>query len=163
VLTAAQHSVYWGASPLQLLVSIASWIKTPVTGTDMYRLQIADINGTISYSNVVTLFYANTNSFATNNISLYPNPAQSAITLTINEPTCSAQSINTGFSLGANSSNTVYNIKIVNSSGLMVKAEITTAKNWQTDVKNLLPGTYVMQVFNGNNNSLVGKGTFVKL
>ncbi len=143
--------------------------NAPAT-SDMYRLKLQDLNGTITYSNVVTLIYGNANSLPQNNISLYPNPTKSTINLTIS-PTFSSnslimQSYGSGINLAANTPNTsnaVYNIQIVNASGSVIKTATTAQKDWQTNVSSLLPGTYIMQVFNNTDKTLVGKGTFVKL
>ncbi|WP_426670216.1 hypothetical protein ACPPVU_03010 [Mucilaginibacter sp. McL0603] len=59
--------------------------------------------------------------------------------------------------------NALYNIITVNASGQIVKTATTSQINWQANVSGLLPGTYVLQVVNSSDNSLVGKGTFVKL
>ena len=139
--------------------------KAPARTANMYRLKMEDINGTITYSNVVTLMYTTTNTPVENPISLYPNPTQSTINLTINPVFASYTSTATitSDSFSTSENGLTYNIKIVNSSGLVVKTETTKSKDWHADVKNLLPGTYVMQVYNGKDNSLVGKGSFVKL
>ncbi|WP_157750749.1 beta strand repeat-containing protein [Mucilaginibacter gotjawali] len=58
--------------------------KNPPLATDMYRLKIQDINGSITYSNVVTLIYGNaTTNVAKSNISIYPNPSNGIINLAI--------------------------------------------------------------------------------
>ena len=58
---------------------------SPVQGSNVYRLLIQDLNGTITYSNPVTLMYGNVNSTAGNNISIYPNPASNVVNLTIGQ------------------------------------------------------------------------------
>jgi Putative Ig domain/Secretion system C-terminal sorting domain len=137
--------------------------NAPPLATDMYRLKVEDLNNTISYSNIVTLIYGNANSLPKNNISLYPNPTKSTLNLTIT-PTINLNS-NSGSVINstANTVNAVYNIKIVNASGLIIKTATTTQKDWQTNVSNLKPGTYIIEVDNNSNSSLVGKGAFVKL
>ena len=141
--------------------------KNPQFTTNIYRLKMEDINGTITYSNLVPLMYANENGIASNLISLYPNPAQSTINLTINAASLAVNKDSqlTSFSArGASSAaKAVYNIRITNASGVIIKNESTTQQSWQADVKNLTPGTYIMQVYNTANDSLVGKGTFIKL
>jgi len=142
--------------------------KAPGANANMYRLKIEDLNGAITYSNVVTVMYANSNNLVKNYISIYPNPAKSTITLTITPPFNTNGSISQIALAGGNSpalstTNTVYNIKIVNATGMVVKNTTTTQKDWQANVNSLLPGTYIIQVMNNSDNSLVGKGTFVKL
>jgi hypothetical protein len=139
--------------------------KAPAPRANMYRLRMEDINGNITYSKVVTLMYNSTNTQVDSPIALYPNPAQGTINLTIKPVFASNTStaIITSDSFNTSESGLTYNIKIVNSSGMVVKTESTKSKDWHADVKNLLPGTYVMQVYNSKDNSLVGKGSFVKL
>jgi hypothetical protein len=135
-----------------------SFLDTSPATASMYRLKMVDLNGNVTYSNIVTLMYANGTAVVKNNISLYPNPAQSTINLTI-IPNAANQS--TGSATPASS--TGYTIKIMSATGLIVKTSTTTEQTWQTNVSGLLPGTYIMQVVNNNDNSLVGKGTFVKM
>lgn len=140
--------------------------KYPQLGANLYRLKMEDLNGTINYSSTITLSYSNLDQLATNPVSLYPNPTKSLINLTIN--TISADGSKNGIGVSGtiksnSTDNSNYNIKIMNASGLIIRNESTRSTTWQTDVKNLLPGTYVMQVYNASNNSLVGKGTFVKM
>jgi hypothetical protein len=58
---------------------------------------------------------------------------------------------------------TIYSIKIVNSLGAVVKTATTAQQNWQTDVSNLIPGNYVLQVVNNGNKTVVGESSFIKL
>lgn len=60
-------------------------------------------------------------------------------------------------------SNPSYAIKIVSASGNVVKTTTSSQPNWQDDVTTLLPGTYIVQVLNNADHSVVGKTTFVKL
>jgi hypothetical protein len=119
----------------------------------MYRLKIEDLNGTISYSNVVTLIYSNSDDNG-NNISVYPNPATSTINLTILK--------NNDFK--QNNIELIYNIKIINSYGLTVKTATFSQTSWKGDIGNLMPGTYFIQVINNNNDkSIIGINKFIKL
>ena len=140
--------------------------KYPQLGANLYRLKMEDLNGSISYSNTITLSYSNLDQLAANPVSLYPNPTKSLINLTINTASANGSSNSVGVSGNIKSSsadNSNYTIRIMNASGLIIRNESTRSTTWQTDVKNLLPGTYVMQVYDASNNSLVGKGTFVKM
>lgn len=136
------------------------WDASPQS-VDEYRLKIEDLNGNITYSNIVTLSYADTE-ILKNSIALYPNPAKGQINLTIT-PTFAGSQAATNIS-GALSakSNTTYSIKIVNATGIIMKTATTTQTNWQNDVSSLLPGTYILQVMD-NNDNLVGERTFVKM
>jgi hypothetical protein len=124
--------------------------KNPQPGLNLYRLKQTDINDNITYSKVIPVEYSGlSNSLINNNINIYPNPARNVINLAI---------ANTGETHAGN-----YNIRITNSSGFVIK-DITSAQaNWQGNVGDLLTGTYVIQVVNTKDQSLVGKAKFVKL
>jgi len=146
--------------------------KNPVLGADSYRLKIVDLNGTISYSNVVTLMYANTTGIVASNIRIYPNPASSVINLAIDQNNNSAvisgtsrlqtNSLNPGLGL-TTATNAAYEVKIINMKGTIIKTASTSQPSWQQSVSDLSTGTYVISVVNKNDNSLVGSGTFIKL
>lgn len=125
--------------------------KAPAMGEDQYRLKLLDANNDITYSNIAALYYDSTPNNSVN-IRVYPNPATSAINLSI------AQNDNKLADLKASS----YSITIVNSVGLVVKQAVSTQSTWQADVSNLQPGTYMVQVTNSSNKSLVGIASFVK-
>jgi len=139
--------------------------KNPAMTANMYRLKMEDINGTITYSNVVTLTYSTADNLANGVVSIYPNPTQNNISLKINPVSNAAgsQIISSQVNSAPKTDNAVYNIQIFNPSGLIVKTESTKSTNWQADVRDFLPGTYVIQVYNNTDNSFVGKGSFVKL
>ena len=146
--------------------------ESPVTGADSYRLQITDLNGTVSYSSIITLLYSNTsNTITASNIIVYPNPASTMLNVAIkqtNTVTVTSQSplqtssITSGQTLAA-SNPSGYNITIINMTGSVVRTASTTQPTWQQSVSDLSPGTYVIKVINGSNNSLVGSSTFIKL
>jgi hypothetical protein len=119
--------------------------------TNLYRLKIEDLNGTISYSNVVALTYSNSDN--NNNISVYPNPATSTINLIILKNNDFKQS----------NTELVYNIKIINSYGITMKTAASSQDSWQSDISNLMPGTYFIQVINNNDKTIVGISKFIKL
>jgi trimeric autotransporter adhesin len=145
--------------------------QTPLPASDKYRVQITDLNGGITYSQVMTLNYdVSSNVQASSSaIMIYPNPVSSVMNLTINQNV--ASSANTSSlqlaGLSSNLSKTLspatYNIKIISLAGYVVKTETSLQPTWQDNVSALSPGTYVVQVVNNNNNSLVGKSTFIKL
>jgi len=142
----------------------------PVTGTDMYRLEQQDLNGSITYSNVVTLQYSTlSDNLVSSYITIYPNPTNNILNLTIGQPVNSApvsqvtQPISSSSLSSTSTENTVYGIKIVNSIGYVIKTATVSQPSWQTDISSLLPGTYIIQVVNNNNKSVIGKSTFIKL
>jgi len=141
--------------------------QAPPIAADLYRLKIVDLNGTISYSKIVTLMYANPNSIVKNNISIYPNPAKNTLNVSITPPYASTNSLTQATSpttTGPSSVvNSVYNIRMINTLGSVIKTATVTQQTWQTDVSGLVPGTYIIQVVNNYDNSIIGKGNFVKL
>jgi len=122
--------------------------RMPVNGPNLYRLKQIDIYGTISYSKVVEVLYSNLSAGITGNLNVYPNPAINTLSLVIESKL--AETAN-------------YDITIANSAGLTVKHVITTQSNWQTQVTDLVPGTYMIRVVNDKDKSLVGDTRFVKL
>jgi hypothetical protein len=143
-----------GGFPSSALGTYGFLDKAPPLTADKYRLKIEDINGNISYSNVVTLMYGNINANSVvNNISVYPNPASSIINLSIAQNSIAA----------ANSISPSYHIMITNSSGSVIRTGVSLKTDWQDNVSTLLPGTYVIQVVNANDNSVVGRAKFIKL
>jgi hypothetical protein len=120
--------------------------KYPSTGQNNYRLKLIDINGNISFSKIVTLFYSELNNNQDNKITIYPNPAKTVINLDIDQ----------------NSKTEAYNIKIVDVTGLVVKEIVSTQPSWHANIGYLKPGTYLVQVVNNKDKSLVGVTTFVK-
>jgi len=139
--------------------------------TNKYRLRMEDVNGTISYSKVVALnFSVSNNDAVNNNLALYPNPVKSFINVTIYPNTVNLRSDLSAFQtqgtihgLSTTNLSHTYGIKIININGSIIKKAISSTSNWESDVSNLSPGTYIIQVVNNDNNSLVGKSTFVKL
>ena len=122
--------------------------KSPANGTNLYRLKQEDLNNNISYSGIVTIQYANTNSIVSHNLSVYPNPASNTINLAI-----SSQSTDAG----------TYNIRFVSSTGLVVKEVTSSQASWQGNISNLMPGTYIVRVMNTKTQSFVGESKLIKL
>jgi len=137
--------------------------KYPQNGADSYRLLITDLNGTVSYSNVVTIMYGSSNSLNSlvkTGINVYPNPAKTTLNLSI------AAGFKAGSSMVTISNTTpgaTYDVQIANILGSVIKKATISQQNWQTDVSGLTPGTYVIQVTNKATASIVGQETFVKL
>lgn len=146
--------------------------KNPVLGTNSYRLKITDLNGAVTYSNVVTLMYANTTGIVASNIRIYPNPASSVVNLAIDQNNNSnaisgvsglqSNSLNPGLGL-TTGTNAAYDVRIINMKGAIVKTASTTQPSWQQSVSDLLPGTYVISVVSKADSKVVGSGTFIKL
>jgi hypothetical protein len=160
---------------LDSLVSSAagtySFIDTNPLSVNMYRLKMTDLDGNVTYSNVVTLSYSTlSNDIASSRISVYPNPSRGVINLaidnflttTISGTSPSGGSTSTTLVAGTNGSQS-YGIKIISITGTVVKTSTSSSANWQDSVANLAPGTYIIQVTNNSDKSLVGKGTFIKI
>jgi len=151
-----EHSIDGGKTYSTLSSLIASGAgkygfldKSPAEGQNLYRLKQEDINNTITYSNVVTIQFSYQNSsLVNNNLMIYPNPGMSNITLMMTDQTTNA---------------TGYEIRFMNSSGTVVKQATSPQPTWLGNVSNLQPGTYVIQVLNSKNETLVGETKFVKM
>jgi hypothetical protein len=133
-------------------------------GENIYRLKMEDLNGNVTYSNAVALVYTNG---LGGNLTIYPNPTSGPLNLiiaqinnTISSPGGSlvGGSIPTPTTITNN-----YSVKIVSTTGVLIKTMSTTNPRWQTDVSSLMPGTYILQVADQSDNKLVGQATFVKL
>jgi hypothetical protein len=132
----------------------------PVNGANTYRLQMTDLNGGITYSSIVTIMYGNTsNSLAKTGMIVYPNPAISTVNVNF-APGLSSASTTSSSKVAAS---LAYNVQITSMVGGVVKTATVNQQTWQTDVTNLLPGTYIIQVTNKTDNSIVGEQKFVKL
>jgi len=145
--------------------------KNPLS-VNMYRLKMTDIDGAVTYSNVVTLSYSTlSNSIVSNSINVYPNPSRGIINLAINTgvssssnssaPALQTKGISSLAAVPTGTSN--YGIKIISITGMIVKTTTSSSANWQDNVSNLAPGTYIIQVVNNSDQSLVGKSTFIKI
>jgi hypothetical protein len=145
--------------------------KTPPNGTDKYRIQLTDLNGNISYSNVVELGFTNSGDNGKGNITVYPNPARSVINVVINANNASTgnkselEKINLipGFNKGQQPEQITYGIKIITLMGNVVVKETSKSAEWQDNVSRLAPGTYIIQVVNNKDQSFIGKTSFIKL
>ncbi|MGZ3776518.1 MAG: T9SS type A sorting domain-containing protein, partial [Mucilaginibacter sp.] len=119
--------------------------KNPWVGENVYRLKQEDLDNNITYSNNV---YINVVDKSNRVVCLYPNPTKNVINLTVNAKT---------------SNNDTFNITVSNSSGLVVRNVKSTRATWESNVSELLTGTYLIRVVNAKDNSLVGEAKFVKL
>ncbi|MEO6976812.1 MAG: T9SS type A sorting domain-containing protein, partial [Mucilaginibacter sp.] len=140
----------------------------PANAVDLYRVKIEDLNGTISYTKAIAISYnAGTGLTASTNIAVYPNPASGLINLNINQPGVAALNLSgvqgAGYSPSTTPTSGSYSIKIINVSGVIIQSANSSQQTWQGDVSALMPGTYILQVLNNKDKSLVGKSTFVKL
>ena len=144
--------------------------KNPVNTVDIYRLKIEDLNGDITYSKAITVIYDPSKVVAVSTkINIFPNPAVGMVHVAINQPglittgLSGVQSVNHLATLSTTSKTSSYGIKIISITGSIVKTATSTTPDWQDNISSLLPGTYIIQVVNNSDNSLVGKSSFVKL
>ena len=141
--------------------------SAPPATTDEYRVKLTDANGSVTYTNVVALIYTVSEPAVTSAITVFPNPTNGMINLTIGQTNnannnLAVQSI--ALAATTNTSSTTYNIRIVNISGTTIKSAVSSSGSWQDNVSNLSAGTYIITVIdNGTSNKLVGRSTFVKL
>ncbi|HVW13349.1 MAG TPA: T9SS type A sorting domain-containing protein [Mucilaginibacter sp.] len=123
---------------------------SPVIGQNLYRLKQEDVNGIITYSNIVPVEFSKlSGSLLSNIVSVYPNPAKSGITLNIDQST--------------NPPASGYTIVITNSLGFVVRQASGVQSGWQANVSDLSPGTYLVNVYNGSNHALAGSAKFVRM
>jgi len=123
--------------------------KSPVSGANLYRLKQEDINNTIFYSKIVTIQYSDlSDQQLGNKINIYPNPVSSNLNLEI---------------AAATSDSVIYNIRVMNSSGVEIRKITSSKPFWQGSMGNLQPGAYILQVFNNDTQSLIGESKFIKL
>jgi hypothetical protein len=140
----------------------------PAKTTNIYRTKIEDLNSSISYTKAISITYSpGTHSTANANIYVYPNPARSLINLGFSDHALTKLNLSAvqGLNNGTlpTSANGSYLIKIISVRGTIVKSMISAEPNLKDDVSALLPGTYVVQVLDNKDKSLVGKAAFVKL
>ncbi len=119
--------------------------NSPLTGDNLYRLKQVDYNNVTTYSSVIDLKFSDGSG---NPVSCYPNPAVSLINVAI---------------ASKSQVQAIFNIKITNSLGIVVKSATITELNWANNISNLPMGTYLVQVTDNKDNRLVGSAKFVKL
>ncbi|HVV54631.1 MAG TPA: putative Ig domain-containing protein, partial [Mucilaginibacter sp.] len=122
--------------------------KTPLQGSNLYRLKQEDINSNITYSNVVEVQFAAKSDNTIAPVSCYPNPAVNTINLSF---------------IPKSRNDSSYDITVTNSTGLVVKSARITGTTWQDNISGLLAGTYLVQVKDSRDNVIVGQTKFIKL
>jgi hypothetical protein len=147
--------------------------KSPISGSDLYRLKMQDMNGNVIYSNVASVDDAGVAASGgrSNSVNIYPNPSNGVINLSINTvgaktsqgAVLKTSAIGQSFAARAPANTSGYAIRIMNIKGAIVKSATSTSANWQDNLSSLPPGTYIVQVTDAGNNTVVGKSTFVKM
>lgn len=115
-------------------------------GQNLYRLKQRGLNDSITYSKCITVVFSAQN-IVINTLSIYPNPVNDMINLSV---------------ASQGSGNTTYDIKFMNSSGLIIKEVTSSEPSWEGDISGLLPGVYFAQVLNHKTTTVVGRKRFVK-
>jgi hypothetical protein len=102
----------------------------PLDGMNYYRLQQVDLDGHISYSGTVSLYFGNESV-----ISLYPNPVSQVLNIDINTP-----------------KSTTALLKIFDATGRVVRTvemSLTAGNNSSSiDIQSLADGVYMIQISN---------------
>ena len=115
-------------------------------GDNQYRLKQEDFNNAITYSDIVDVKISSQGS--SDHLSIYPNPASSNISISFVPKAVSK---------------TTYNLRISNSAGIVVKYAVLSEPSWQGNVSNLLTGSYLVQIVDSKDNTIIGQTKFVKL
>ena len=137
----------------------------PILGSNTYRLQQSGITGSITYSSPVTIMYSQ--SATTNSgLSVYPNPVKDMINLTINQNSVNVNSANGSIIINPSAPATgavSYSVKIMTIMGTVIASDNSAGVEWHQNAVALAPGSYIIQVINNKDKSLVGKSIFVKI
>ncbi len=123
--------------------------KRPDNKKNFYRLKQVDINDSVTYSDVVEVKFADKRDQYAHNLNIYPNPASHNINLSIKDD--------------HDKGRVSYSINFVNCFGMIVKQVNSSQADWQGNVSNLRPGTYLVKVVNNKTQNLIGENKFVKL
>lgn len=120
-------------------ITAYQWIdEQPLAGENYYRLEQQDIDGAISYSDMIVLYFENNQA-----IQLYPNPVKYQLTI----------------ALAANFERKPTFITMYNSIGEQVKSYEITNNQLQVSTADWPAGTYVVKIASG---SIVEQKVFVK-
>jgi len=118
----------------------------PYDGINYYRLKMIDIDGTFSYSNIVTVRFGEVKS---GNVVIAPNPVKTSINLQM-----------TGLQQG------IYKIEVTNAIGqIQLTKKITVLEYHQKETmqcpSGMTPGIYWLSVYDEKNNRVKSIGVFV--
>ncbi|RYF24105.1 MAG: T9SS type A sorting domain-containing protein [Flavobacteriales bacterium] len=117
--------------------------KSPVLGNNYYRLKQTDVNGQVSYSNVINIKY-DTFSLGNKGFKIYPVPARNVMNVQIN-----------GEFEGS------VRVKLIDFLGRIIKTSVSNEANFSIDLSKFNIGTYIIELADDKN--LIGRSTFLKL
>jgi len=100
----------------------------PATGKNWYRLQMVDVDGTFTYSNIILL---NNRAEGDVSIRVYPNPGSDMINI----------------SVGNNLLNT--KVSLYSVEGRLLQTQLITTSNFQLSILNFPKSTYLLKFENG--------------
>ena len=118
--------------------------RSPLAGTNVYRLLQDDAFNDISFSNVISITI-NPSGSAVEPLSIYPNPVTTMLNVKINSATLPDKVI----------------LTITDLVGRKIITRETSASNIQQPVSNLLTGDYIIQIADDANN-IIGTKKFIK-
>ncbi len=117
--------------------------NNPNAGKYVFRLQQDDYFDQITYSNPVDLYWNNPDD--NKPFTVYPNPADNQINITINK-------LQKG----------VLQSRILNMQGIELSRQNYNTGNWIQPVQNLKPGLYLLELSNLSSNTIIGRKKFIK-
>ncbi|MES2810705.1 MAG: T9SS type A sorting domain-containing protein [Bacteroidota bacterium] len=123
--------------------------KSPAEGINLYRLKQHDFTDNVYYSTNLPVDNTETGKpiVNTNNApAVYPNPVNNLVNVAMSNKLPAGN----------------YSVAITNIWGLKVKQGNTNGQQWQSEVGDLKPGTYMVTITNITDNKIVGYNKFLK-
>lgn len=116
----------------------------PDPGKNTYRLKQDNIDGVSSFSAPVNVNITEADQNHTS-ITVYPNPAESVIAVSVNEATQTPACV----------------AKVFDHRGVEVMRKTVQGNNWSQNVSKLMPGLYIIELTK-NTGELIGRTKFIK-
>ena len=118
--------------------------KSPLQGTNYYRLLQDDAFDNITYSGTISVNYSGSNNI-TKSLTLYPNPATTQFNVKINTDVPASVLV-----------------KVTNALGQIMISKVMDGDNIQQAVNSLLPGSYIVQITDEASKKVIGVTQFIK-